>query len=461
MSTKMLLTAKLDQRLVMSQQLTQAITLLQYNTLDLKQLVKQYIETNPLIEIENPENLEAENTSIKSEDSEESGQLFNFTADLSKSNRYNGDETTLENYSIPKTLREHLMEQTLLCQFNPLRQTIAETIIDSVDENGQLPLTLTEILKMINDEKADLVMTEEVLKKIQTFDPPGVAARDLRECLLIQLDHLSTQDQTWTIAKKILSGCFELLSKYDHKAVIKSLSISQQEFTQAMTLVKTLNPKPGLSFLRETDLNNEPELYVKKVKNKWKVFLSESILTNIKINNEYQNLIRQNKKHESYDALSKELQEAQWLLKGLQRRNETLMNVASHIVKLQTDFLDYGRAFMKPMNIIDVSQALSIHESTVSRVTTGKYLATPRGVFELKYFFPSYVLTSSGEACSDTAVKEMIKELIETESGDKPHSDNDIAKLLKDKGVNIARRTIAKYREALKILPSYQRCRVD
>lgn len=460
MSTKMLLTAKLDQRLVMSQQLTQAITLLQYNTLDLKQLVQQYIETNPLIEIENPENIETETASIKADDSEESSQLFNFTADLSRSNRYNGDETTLENYSIPKTLREHLMEQTLLCQFKPLKQTIAETIIDSVDENGQLPLSLSEISNMI-DEPVDMTIIEEVLKKIQTFDPPGIAARDLRECLLIQLDHLPQQDQTWTTAKNILSGSFELLSKYDHKAVIKSLSINQQQFDQAMALIRSLNPKPGLSFLRETDLNNEPELYVKKTKNKWKVFLSESILTNIKINNEYQNLIRQNKKHESYDALSKELQEAQWLLKGLQRRNETLFNVASHIVKLQTDFLDYGRAFMKPMNIIDVSQALNIHESTVSRVTTGKYLATPRGVFELKFFFPSYVLTSSGEACSDTAVKEMIKEIIDGENSNKPHSDNEIAKQLKDKGVNIARRTIAKYREALKILPSYQRCRVD
>lgn len=462
MSTKMLLTTKLDQRLVMSPQLSQAITLLQYNTIDLKQLVQQYIQTNPLIDIENTEAFEIDQETNEShsslQDNEVDTQQFNLSADLSRAQRYSGDETSLENYSIPVSLRNHLLDQTLLCQFNPKKQIIAEAIIDAVDENGQLTMSLTEIQQSLSTHTpSELNLIETVLQKIQTFDPPGIAFRDLRECLLIQIEHLSKPDNTWNIAKEILSKYFETLSVREYKSIMKNIRISQQTFNDALSLIQSLNPKPGLQYSNENNINIEPELYVKKIKNTWRVFLSESILTNIKINHQYHDLIKQNKKHDSYAALNKELQEAQWLLKGLQRRNETLINVATHIVKLQTDFLDFGLTFMKPMNIIDISQALNLHESTVSRVTTGKYIATPRGVFELKYFFPSYVLTQSGEMCSDTAVKEMIKDIISGETHEHIYSDNEIAVMLKQKGINIARRTVAKYREALKILPSYQR----
>jgi len=453
----MLLTARLDQRLVMSQQLTQAITLLQYTTLDLKQIVKQYLETNPLIEIE-----EHETGSDDNQENSEEAQQYYYSAHARKINRYNNDNTqddnALENYSTPKNLREHLLEQTLLCKFNPFKQVIAESIIDAIDDNGYMSMSLTEIKQTLPDADApDSDMLEEVLIKIQSLDPPGIACRDIRECLMLQLHAMTDKNDAWRNAMAILTSHFDLITLKNARSLGKKLGINQEQYHDAIALIRSLNPKPGLQYTSEIDLNIEPELYVKKIKNNWCVFLNESILTRIKINKSYHDVIKINKKHASYAALTKELQEAQWLLKGLQRRNETLLNVASHIIKLQHDFIEFGHAFMKPMNIADVSQALDLHESTVSRVTTGKYISTPRGVFELKFFFPSYVLTESGETCSDTAVKEFIKEIIAGESAAHIYSDGEIATLLKQKGINIARRTVAKYRDALKILPSYQR----
>lgn len=464
MSNKMLLTTKLDQRLVMSQQLTQAITLLQYNTLDLKQLVQQYIETNPLIELEEIESTDTPEVSgsTSSLENEELSQLFKYSAEINRVHRYDNDESTLENYSTPKSLRDHLLEQTLLCKFDLKQQTIAESIIDAIDDCGYLTMSPAEIRSTLIDlGPPDLELIISIIKKIQTFDPAGIAALDLRECLLIQLNHSPNKDKTWEIAQACIEQFFDLLADNNSKKLATKLSVSAAQLNQALMLIKTLNPKPGLLYSTENHFNVEPELYVKKIKSVWKVFLSESILTNIKLNNQYHDLIKQNKSHESYAGLNKELQEAKWLLSGLKRRNETLLNVATHIMKLQKDFLDYGQSFMKPMNIIDVSQALNLHESTVSRVTTGKHIATPRGVFELKYFFPSYVLTDNGAACSDTAVKEMIKEIIDQESSGHIFSDSEIANLLKEKGINIARRTVAKYRDAMKILPSYQRAQLQ
>ncbi len=409
MSSKMLLTARLDQRLVMSQQLTQAITLLQYTTLDLKQLVKQYIETNPLIEAEEHDTATNDNA-----DGEEDHQQY---YQPRKSTRYNNDnnqdDNALENYSTPKSLREHLLEQTLLCKFKPLEQLVAETIIDAIDENGYLCMSLAEILQTLPPETdCTLAFMETVLTKLQSFDPVGVACRDIRECLALQIQAMPERGTSHRIAMDILTNHFDMIPLRNPRALSKKLDISIEQCTEALTIIRGLNPKPGLQYTNEIELNMDPELYIKKVKNVWCVFLNESILTSIKINKSYHEAIKNNKKHASYEALSRELQEAQWLLKGLQRRNETLLKVATHIIKLQHDFIEYGQTFMKPMNITDVAQALNLHESTVSRVTTGKHISTPRGVFELKYFFPSYVLTDSGATCSDTAVKEYIKEII-------------------------------------------------
>ncbi len=455
----MLLTTKLDQRLVMNQQLRQAITLLQYNTLDLQQIVKQHLENNPLIELEETESDEEEQFLI--EDAQEEYLVNNISADIVKSKEYHEDDSILENVSNVKTLREHLLEQTLLCQFDQAQQSIAIAIIDAIDESGRLTMSLEEVQAAlsIEQDRPSIEILNSVLKKIQTFDPIGIAARDLKECLLIQLEFLPEKNVTWKHAKMILQALNE--SGFNNKKMMKELRLEQNDFANAMSLIRSLNPTPGANFFQENNINIEPELYVKKIKNTWRVFLTKSILTGVRINNEYKNLLKNTKKEEGSDALNQVLQEAQWLLKGLKRRNETLLNVGTYIVELQKEFLEKGQAFMKPLNIIDVSHALNLHESTVSRITSGKYIATPRGVFELKYFFPSQVSTQTGDGCSAIAVKALIKNILDEESkGGNIFSDSDIADALKQKGINIARRTVAKYREAMKILPSYQRAQI-
>ncbi len=444
MSNKMLMTVKLDQRLTMSQQLKQAIMLLQYNTLDLKQLVQQAIEKNPLLEVEEPEHHEPAR----------SADIVKFRS----SSYRQEEESVLENYAIPKSLRHFLLEQTLLCGFDDTEQYIAEAIIDALDEKGYLTMALTDIQKALTcDPQPDIFALEAILKIIQTFEPVGVGARSVPECLLLQLDAMPKKDTIWKNARNIVEQAFESVTLTYNKKLLRQFNITEQQYTEAIMLVRTLNPNPGSRYTGELEVIHEPELYVEKRKDGWHVALTDSILTNVKINNHYQELIKQNKKHGSYGALKQELEEARFLLKGLKRRNETLLMVASYIIEMQKDFLDQGPLYLKPMNIIDVAQALSLHESTISRVTTEKYIATPRGVVELKFFFPSYVSTENGDTCSATAVKVLIKKMITEETPGQVLSDTDIALKLKEKGINIARRTVAKYREALKILPSYQR----
>jgi RNA polymerase sigma-54 factor len=458
MSPKMQLVAKLDQRLAMNQQLRQAITLLQYNTIELKQLVQNYLENNPLIDLE-----EAENTDNQHETdafSTEKNQSNDYTAALSKSNQFHeyNDENSFENYSVPQSLREYLLEQTLLCKFDPVEQLVAEAIIDAIDDHGYLTMTLEEIKASIDTLGViDFELMQTVLQKVKTFDPPGIAAYDMQECLLLQLASLPQKNPIWLIANRIIRDCFDVIASNNTKKIIRRLNISEDEYAQAMLLIRSLDPHPGLQHSNEMDIISEPELYVKKIRDTWHVYLAGSILTGVKINQQYQDLLKKSKKEAAYEALTQELQEAQWLLKGLKKRNETLLRVGAYIVELQKEFFDRGHAFMKPMNIIDVSYALELHESTVSRITTGKYISTPHGIFELKYFFPSHVTTQNGDTCSDTAVKVLIKEIISQETENHVLSDGEITVILQEKGINIARRTVAKYREAMKILSSYQR----
>jgi RNA polymerase sigma-54 factor len=466
MSTKMIITARQDMRLTMSPQLRQAISLLQHNTIDLKQLLQQYIEKNPFIDVEEASANEDAKTVETHQDEENHYHEYStpsnkFHASHTYSGQDNDDKNYIENYSIPQNLRSYLLEQTLLCQFDPVEQMIAEAIIDAIDENGLLTMSMQDIEHNLLEQGCPAITnTHKVLSIIQSMDPPGIAHRDLRECLLIQLNLLTDKSASWEIAHRIINHYFEHLAQNNVKKLLSQLKITKQQFDDALIHIRSLNPKPGLKYNSDIDITIEPELFVKKIKNEWRVFLVDNILNSIKINTDYQNLIKKNKKHSSYEVLNKELQEAKWLITGLKRRSETLFKVASYIMEHQKDFLDHGHAFMKPMNIIDVSQALDIHESTVSRVTTGKYIATPKGMLELKYFFPSYVLTESGEACSATSVKEYIKDIILQETKERILSDGEIALLLKKKGINIARRTVAKYREAMKILPSYQRAQL-
>lgn len=445
MSTKLALTAKLDQRLAMNQQLRQAINLLQYNTLELKQIIQEHLETNPLIE--------AEDAEIDDRDT----YFSHYSADTYKSAYYTDEENKLENFAKPENLRAHLLDQLLLCRFDKQDHLIAETIIDAIDEQGRLTMSIDEISRMVI--AIPLISNEHIeniLKKIQILDPIGVGARNAQECLLIQLNHMLNKNKIHALATQLVQNHFEMLASNNIKKIVKGIGASMHEFLEAMTLLRTLNPTPGLEFFTELETNIEPELYVKKIKNQWQVFLTKNVLTQVKLNTQYRDLIKKTIKQPN-EPLQQALQDAQGLIKGLKRRNETLLAVASHIMELQKDFLETGATSMKPLNIIDVSYALDLHESTVSRITTGKYIATPKGVFELKYFFPSFVQTQTGGECSAIAVKALIKEIINQESDEHAWSDGEIATLLKKKGINIARRTVAKYREALRILPSFLR----
>ncbi len=445
MTTKLQVAMKLDQRLMMSQQLRQAITLLQYNTLDIKQIVQQALEKNPLLELEE----------------EEFTPIDHYSADVSRSTQsyyqYESDNM-LENVSNPKSLREYLLDQTLLCRFNPVEQCIAQAIIDSLDEKGYLTVLLEDIQQMLHDVvQTDMQTMRLVLAKMQTFTPTGVCASDARECLLLQLNALENKDKIWKIACKIVGYTFEQVASNNTKKLIKQLGITQQEYSEAIALMRTLNPNPGADYSNHNNINIEPELYVAKHKNIWQVHFSESILTNVKINKQYQDLIKQNKKHDSYGVLKKELEEARFLLTGLKRRNQTLLAVAEYIVEMQQDFLDHGAVYMKSMNIADAALALNVHESTISRITTGKYISTPRGVFELKYFFSSHVSNQAGDFCSAVSVKALIQKIISQETFEHIFSDAELTEKLREENINIARRTVAKYREAMNILPSYQR----
>ncbi|RDI39968.1 RNA polymerase factor sigma-54 [Aquicella lusitana] len=453
MSTKLLVTMKLDQRLAMNQQLRQAIALLQYNTIELKQVIQQYIQSNPLIDVDEEQETEP---IYKAEEYITHHQSYSTI----KSKNYNqlNESNLIENYSRQKNLREYLMEQTLLCRFNETDQVIAESIIDAIDENGYLSMSLEEIRDSLNDTVSTTIDNMEfVLKKIQTFDPSGVGARSIKESLLIQLNEITLRNKSWHLAHKIINDLPENNSLDTIKKLIKKLQIADNDYKETAELIRRLNTHPGSQYDSIHNIYIEPELYVKKISGSWRVFLVDSVLTRIKINKYYQELIKKNKINNSYSSLKSELEEARWLVNGIKKRNDTLLKVASHIIKLQEDFLENGHEYMKSMNIIDVASALGIHESTVSRVTTEKFIATPRGVMELKAFFPSHVNTQEGSTCSTTAVKAFIKEIVDNETKDHALSDDEITELLRQKGIKIARRTVAKYRESMNILSSFQR----
>jgi RNA polymerase sigma-54 factor len=299
-----------------------------------------------------------------------------------------------------------------------------------------------------------------VLKRIQHFDPAGVAARDLQECLLLQLRQLSPETMWLGQAKLVISHYLNLLGSRDYAQLMRRSRLKEDELRDVLHLIQTLNPRPGESVVHNEPEYIIPDVIVKKLNGRWRVELNPEIAPKIRVNNNYAGFIKRADNSTDNTFMKDQLQEAKWFIKSLQSRNETLLKVASKIVLHQQGFLDYGDEAMKPLILHDIAQAVDMHESTISRVTTQKYMHTPRGIFELKYFFSSHVSTSSGGECSSTAIRAIIKKLIAAENPKKPLSDSKIAEVLKDQGINVARRTIAKYREAMSIPPSNERKRL-
>ena len=490
---------KFSQQLTMTPQLQQAIKLLQLSTLELSQEITEQLYSNPLLE-EITEDQDAENQLKKTNNEKTLTETSNLTAKeleepskntepLSQETDQNDWDSDFDNYSVQtqdiarinnndgnirgeinleqvhqvtQSLKDHLLWQLNLTNLNARDLSIAEMLTYSLDDNGLLTQNLSEIFEELdenNNEYESEILT--VLTRLQQFDPPGVYARDLKECLLIQLNQLSQDTPFLKQAKILVLQFLEDIGKLNTDKLLKKTQLSLDELRGAISLVRSMNPYPG-EFLQENDTEYiTPDAYVIKTSDKWRAIINDDHNPRLRINETYKNLIRQSDNSKENQYLKDSLTEAKWFIKSLESRNETLLKVVNCIIELQEDFFEHGPVSMKPMILSDISEKLDLHESTISRVTTSKYLATPRGIYELKYFFSSHVATATGGECSSTAVSAILKELINAEVPHKPLSDNKLTELLKEQGINIARRTVAKYLEGLGIPSSSDRKRYE
>lgn len=363
--------------------------------------------------------------------------------------------------SVADSLTSHLMWQLNLTPMSDKDQLIATTLIDSLTPNGMLGTPVEELLECFDTElDVELDEIEAVRHRIQQFDPLGVASVDLTDCLMVQLAQLPCTTPWREQAAQIINRHLNLLASRDFTQLIRRTRLKEQELAEVITLIRSLNPRPGDAFQDNTAQYVVPDVFVKKENGRWLVELNPDIAPKIRINSEYASLVKRADSSSDNTFLRDNLQEAKWFLKSLHSRNETLLKVASKIVEHQRGFLDHGAEAMKPLVLHDIAKDVDMHESTVSRVTTQKYMHTPRGIFELKYFFSSHVATAEGGECSSTAIRAIIKKLVAAENSRKPLSDNKLANLLDEKGIKVARRTVAKYRESMAIPPSNERKKI-
>lgn len=476
---------KIGQQLTITPQLQQAIRLLQLSSLELQQEIQEALESNPMLE-ENEEQTGPEETKTETDsgspeptdlhmdsnsgDTEELPDWDNqydstISSGASRSN-LDGDLPDLDaRNSAPETLTDHLQWQAQMSPFSERDREIADAIIDSINEDGYLVSTLEEICATLNKtENTEVFETDEleaVLHCIQNFDPLGIGGRDLAETLQLQLRVLDSATPYIEQARQIAtSKNLAQLANRDTAGLKKLLKYSQEEMQQAILLIQQLNPRPGSSIHSTQAAYIAPDVIVRKVKGRWHADLNADISPKLRINQMYEKMARAgstktDKSDKKY--LQDQLQQAKWFLKSLHSRNDTLLKVTKMIIDRQRAFLDHGAEAMRPLVLHDIAEAVEMHESTISRVTTNKYMLTPRGIFELKFFFSSHVNTIDGGTCSATAIRSLIKKLVEAEPANKPISDSKITKIMEAQGINVARRTIAKYRESMNIPPSNQR----
>ncbi|GLT18359.1 RNA polymerase sigma-54 factor [Vibrio zhanjiangensis] len=479
---------KLGQQLAMTPQLQQAIRLLQLSTLDLQQEIQEALDSNPLLEVEDgsEESQNLEEKSIHSEEKDSNSELtepeVKDSSELIETSEISNEleiDTTWEDvYSAntgstgialdddmpvyqgetTQSLHDYLTWQLDLTPFSDTDRTIAMAIIDAIDDYGYLTISTQDILESFDNEEIELEEIEAVRKRVQQFDPLGVASNNLQDCLLLQLAAFP-EDTPWLKeAKLVLTNHIDQLGNRDYKVIIKEARLKESELKEALNLIQQLDPRPGSRIAAEHAEYVIPDVSVFKERGKWLVTINPDSIPRLKVNQHYAALGKGSSSDSQY--IRSNLQEAKWLIKSLESRNETLLKVAKCIVEHQRDFFEYGEEAMKPMVLNDVALDVDMHESTISRVTTQKYMHTPRGIFELKFFFSSHVSTDNGGECSSTAIRALIKKLVAAENSAKPLSDSKIAALLADQGIQVARRTIAKYRESLGIAPSSQRKRL-
>lgn len=475
---------KLAQQLVMTPQLQQAIKLLQLSRLELEQLISQELQENPVLE-ETP----AQETETREESQEETAQEIpeaptelapnrelsttdkigtldwqeymethtnsihgSLTAEADREDGEGGPswENTLTKIA---SLEDHLDWQLRLSKLSEREQAIGSYIIGNLDPNGYLTLPLDEICQVTGASPEE---AQSVLRRIQFFDPVGVAARDLRECLLIQLENLQLSD---SLAARIVSDHLSLLETKRYEKLVRELNVSIEEVVVASQLIASLEPKPARGFDQEEIRAIIPDVSVEKIDDEYKVFLNEEGVSRLRVSSLYRRMAGQEGKEEeeARQYLQDKVRAATWLIKSIQQRQQTLYRVTECIFQFQRDFLEHGVSHLKPMVLRDVAESIGMHESTVSRATANKYVHTAQGVFELKFFFQSGLKTGNHEDVSSESVREKIRTIISAEDPRKPYSDQQIAGMLGQESIDIARRTVAKYREAMGILPSSKR----
>lgn len=341
--------------------------------------------------------------------------------------------------------------------FSDTDRAIATSIVDAVDDTGYLTVTLDDILESMGDDEIELEEVEAVLKRIQRFDPVGVAAKDLRDCLLIQLSQFSKETPWIDEARLIISDHLDLLANHDFRSLMRVTRLKEEVLKEAVNLIQSLDPRPGQSIQTSEPEYVIPDVLVRKHNDRWVVELNSDSIPRLQINQQYASMCTSARNDSDNQYIRSNLQEARWLIKSLESRNDTLLRVSRCIVEQQQAFFEQGEEYMKPMVLADIARAVEMHESTISRVTTQKYLHSPRGIFELKYFFSSHVNTEGGGEASSTAIRAPVKKLIAAENPAKPLSDSKLTTMLSDQGIMVARRTVAKYRESLSIPPSNQR----
>ncbi|MCQ8944449.1 RNA polymerase factor sigma-54 [Escherichia albertii] len=466
---------RLSQQLAMTPQLQQAIRLLQLSTLELQQELQQALESNPLLEqidtheeidtreTQDSETLDAADALEQKEMPEELpldaswDTIYTAGTPSGTSGDYIDDELPIYQGETTQTLQDYLMWQVELTPFSDTDRAIATSIVDAVDETGYLTVPLEDILESMGDDEIDIDEIEAVLKRIQRFDPVGVAAKDLRDCLLIQLSQFDKTTPWLEEARLIISDHLDLLANHDFRTLMRVTRLKEDVLKEAVNLIQSLDPRPGQSIQTGEPEYVIPDVLVRKHNGRWTVELNSDSIPRLQINQHYASMCNSARNDGDSQFIRSNLQDAKWLIKSLESRNDTLLRVSRCIVEQQQAFFEQGEEYMKPMVLADISQAVEMHESTISRVTTQKYLHSPRGIFELKYFFSSHVNTEGGGEASSTAIRALVKKLIAAENPAKPLSDSKLTSLLSEQGIMVARRTVAKYRESLSIPPSNQR----
>ena len=463
---------KFSQQLTLTPQLQQSIRLLQLSTLEMNQELELIVQSNPLLERVDPMDdgetrVPEYETTTASKDTEEppaenaprelAEMDWNESPAYNQSGDDNDEEFEAQSPQAIIGLREHLLWQlNLTCLVDRDKQLI-QLLIEALDDSGYLTQSLEEIAEMLPGELE--VEPEELqigLKYLQSLDPVGIGARDLAECLSLQLQSLPDDVPCLTLARDIVRQELTALGSRDYAGLKRRLHCDDDTLRGACELITHLNPRPGLAFGGSDTRYIIPDVIVSKVKGVWVAGLNPEAMPKLRINQMYADILSRNREA-SHQQLAGQLQEAKWLIKNIVQRFDTILRVTQCIVDRQKHFFEHGEVAMRPLILREIADAVELHESTVSRVTTQKFMMTPRGIFELKYFFGSHVNTDAGGACSATAIRALIKQLIAAENVKKPLSDGQIAEVLAEQGIVVARRTIAKYRESLQIPPANQR----